>query len=282
VHSGTDFDVTFTEDHHFLAGGDVTITNAIPEEIGVSTYASDSSEFTITTATPHGLSVSDSIEIADASVSAYNGSWTVAAVDSTTVFRITSAANPGAASGGTVRKSTPGTYFNGTWTIASVPTTDSIRITDATIATGTDAGSGDLEGELTGTAHYTGEEIFPESGADIPASGCWARSSSFSVEMWTGSEPTIPNFGSSTIPARQVIAATTIGSDCEADLTDHSMKDVKAFAVDQGNSTSVWGVFYTNTDAQLSYAVKFDQPQRKDSGYTLQFGFQTTFRPALA
>jgi hypothetical protein len=71
------------------------------------------------------------VVIAGATPSAYNGTWTCAAGTTGSSLVVTSAINPGAGSGGTVRLETPATWFNGTWTIASFPNSSTIRVTSA-------------------------------------------------------------------------------------------------------------------------------------------------------
>tara|TARA_R110000803_G_scaffold209965_3_gene280583 strand:- start:9346 stop:11007 length:1662 start_codon:yes stop_codon:yes gene_type:complete len=285
THGGTTFDVTFDEDHHYTAGDDVTISNAIPEEIAISTFTSDPTEFIVTTSAAHGLSGTDSIEIVGASVGTYDGTWTVASIDSTTVFRVTSAADPGAATGGTVRQSTPGTYFNGAWVIASNPTTDSIRVTDATIATGAPAGSGDLEGDLAATAAFAGGQttgIFEDRGGHF-LNGITSRQSATRISLGIYSATTPTHVGLGFTPATPDLVSNQDKA-WTSDTAEHTFGFESTFSVSEGNSEVVKGFrFYNNQDlVSTSFVVIFDQQQRKDNGYTLEMGFLWTVRPELS
>lgn len=283
VHDGTQFDVTFDEDHHYSIGDDVTISNCVPEKIAISTFTSDASEFIVTTSAAHGLSVSDSIDIADASVAGYDGAWTVASVDSTTVFRVTSVANLGAATSGTVRLSTPGTYFNGTWEIASVPTTDSIRITDATIATGVDAGSGDLEGDLSALGQWAGQFIFDNDDGVYNGGITTALPTSRLLSGFYTSDPTMVGLGTVDMPNTNLGSGSTKSN--IRDIVNHKIGMTHRFDVDQGVSQTIKGIGFYGTGRQngeLGFMVKFNQNQRKDSGYTLTHGWELTLRPDLS
>jgi hypothetical protein len=132
--SGTAVDVTFSAATHFLAGDKLDLRSVIPKQFAISSASSTVTTFTINTSSAHGLSVGNSVVISGASVSAYNGTFTVATVPTSTSFTITNAANPGAmGASGYVRLATPGTYFNslGLATIASMVSSSVARITSA-------------------------------------------------------------------------------------------------------------------------------------------------------
>lgn len=61
----------------------------------ISSITSTASDFTVTTATSHGLSVGEDFYIGGATPGDYNGLWTVATAPSGTVVTVTSALNPG-------------------------------------------------------------------------------------------------------------------------------------------------------------------------------------------
>lgn len=132
VGSGTAVDVTFSAATHFLAGDKLDLRNIAPKKHSISSASSTSTTFTINTATAHGLSVSDSVTIENASLAGYNGVHTVSAVVDSDTFEITNAANPGAmGASGTARLTTPATYFDdlGLATIASMVSSSVARIT---------------------------------------------------------------------------------------------------------------------------------------------------------
>lgn len=286
VHGGASFDVTFTEDHHYLAGDEITISNAVPTEVAISSISSDPSEFTVTTSGVHGLSVSDSIEIEGASPSGYNGTWTVAAVDSTTVFRVTSGINPGAGSGGTVRLSTPTPYFNGTWTIASVPTSDSIRITDATISTGFDASNGDIVGSLAGDVRVwgSGDEIFFTLSNTKYQIAEYAAAALIRCSLWRdGSEITSLGLGQGGFLTGAAATATRSSSRSAYDPVDQSWTRYREFDIDEGNFDDIKQIGFQGGpgSSASAFLITFDQNQRKEAGYSLGFGYKVTLRQDL-
>lgn len=281
THSGSAFDVTLDQDHHYQAGDEITIALALPVKFDISSISSTVSEFTVTTTDPHGLTATDSIEIEDCSVGAYNGTWTVAAVDSPTVFRVTSGANPGAAADGTVRQSTPGTWYDGTWTIDSVPTSSSIRITDASSII--DAGEGDLEGTLAGDARlggpaafYNGNSNSAQGGVNEPISLTYFRLRGYRE----GQQPTLPGLG---VASGGSNVQATRDDNRTPDLANHSVTYDGTFDVDELNFDDIRGIKFDDGFSNAGeLQIQFDQNQRKDSGYTLKLGYTVTLRPTLA
>lgn len=143
VSNGTYWDVTFTEDHHFQAGGKINISGAKRPRADVTAASSTVSDFTIT-APGHGLSGGQSVVIEGMTPSGYNGTFVVASVSGDD-FTVTSGLNPGVGTVfGNVRQEEPGTWYDGDdYTIASVPAADTVRITNATsIAAAGEDGTG--------------------------------------------------------------------------------------------------------------------------------------------
>lgn len=129
---GSKMVITTDEDHNFMAGDEIVVDGAVPERHEITGITANGSAWTIT-APSHGLSPADTIAIEDCSVGDYNGTWTVTTTPDSDTLTITNAANPGAASDGTVRLATPATYFNGRWTVDAVPDTKTIEVlTDRT------------------------------------------------------------------------------------------------------------------------------------------------------
>lgn len=133
VGSGSAVDVTFSAATQFLAGDKLDLRGVLTKKFAISSASSTSTTFTINTAAAHGLNPGDSVTIENASLAGYNGTFTVA-TGSGTVLTILNAANPGAMGAfGTVRLTTPGTYFNGIGgglaTIASMVSSSVARIT---------------------------------------------------------------------------------------------------------------------------------------------------------
>ncbi len=153
--NGTSFDIVLTEPHHYAAGRPIIVTGALPASVIISTISSTALDFTVNTSTAHGKAPGDSIEIAGATPSGYNGTWIVATTPDADTLTVTDSANLGAGSGGTLRLTTPGTWFDGTWTAASFPTTSTIRVTSA--ITPTPAGAaGTVTNSTAATAIITG------------------------------------------------------------------------------------------------------------------------------
>lgn len=134
VGNGTNVDVTFGGATHFLAGDKLDLRGVTTKKFAISSASSTSTTMTINTAAAHGLSIGDSVTIENASVAGYNGVFTVATVPDSDTITITDAANPGAmGASGTVRLTTPATYFDdlGLATIASMVSSSVARITSA-------------------------------------------------------------------------------------------------------------------------------------------------------
>lgn len=147
--------------HHLVVGGELNISGAIRPKINISSITSNATDFTVTTSAAHNLSATDSIEIEGVTPSAYNNTWVVASVGSSTEFTVTSAANPGAGSGGTVRESNPGTWWDGQYTITAV---GALTIDFAKTSGIPDAGVG-------GTAENNRLATIASLGGSIPFSG---------------------------------------------------------------------------------------------------------------
>lgn len=131
VGNGTSFDVSFNVPTNLLAGDKLDLRQIVPKRFAISSASSTSTTFTINTATAHGLITGNSVTIENASLAGYKGTFIVA-TGSGTVLTITNAANPGAMGAfGSVRLTTPGTYFNALFTIASMVSTSVARITSA-------------------------------------------------------------------------------------------------------------------------------------------------------
>lgn len=136
---GTDWTVTLAEAHtgHYEVGGTINIVDALPPKTDIVSITSTATEFTVE-ATAHGKTVGMEIEIEDATPNDYNGTWTVDTVTDADHLTVSSAINPGAGSGGTVREVTPSTWFDGEHVISALPTATTIEIANA--ATPIDAG----------------------------------------------------------------------------------------------------------------------------------------------
>lgn len=134
VGNGTNVDVTFSAATHFLAGDKLDLRAITPKKFLVSSATSNSTTLTLNTTGAHGLSVADSVTIEGASLAGYNGVFTVATVPDADTVTITNSANPGSmGASGTIRLTTPGTYFDdlGLATITTMVSSSVARITSA-------------------------------------------------------------------------------------------------------------------------------------------------------
>lgn len=138
--NGTTMTITTSEPHNFAVADDIRIDGAVPLRHAITGITANGSAWTVT-APSHGLSPSDTVEIEDCTVAGYNGTHTVASAPDANTITITNAANPGAASDGTVRLATPATYFNGDWTVATVPNNTTITVSTDRTGPAIDPGS---------------------------------------------------------------------------------------------------------------------------------------------
>jgi hypothetical protein len=288
--TGSYFDVVFTAAHHYTTGAAVNLAGALPVKVAITGITSTVSDFTATTGAVHNLTTGQSVEIEDCTVTAYNGTWTVGSTPTTTTFTVTSAANPGAASDGTVRRSTPGTWYDGAWTVASVPNSTTIRVTSAInpIAAGasgtgysnTDAdvyhptyGWVGVNENLSGSLYY-GSRLFEgnqvralivrEANKLTPSSFPWSYTS----------DPT----------------GTVANSDTNSNITYVSGSGVRTNVVvwnlDAANFTDIRQIamrFHNGSAGyrELNLLINFDELQRKDSGYELRLTITRTVEQVL-
>lgn len=76
---------------------------AFDNSASITSYSSTATDFEVTTAATHSLTVGDYVKIEGASVSSYNGIWQVASTPTTTTFTVDDTTNAGAATGGTFK-----------------------------------------------------------------------------------------------------------------------------------------------------------------------------------
>lgn len=284
------FDVTFDKAHHYLTGAEVTIAGALPPRVTISSISSTGSDFTVNTSAAHNLTAAQSIEIENCTVSAYNGTWTVASVTDSDTFVVTSAANPGAATDGTVRRSTPGTWYDGTWTVASVPGSTSIRITSAINpiaagASGTGSGTTDadvyhptygwtgIQESMSGSLYY-GSRLFEgyncramlitEANKLTPSAFPWSYTS----------DPT------------GTLASSVTNSNITYVSGSGVRTNVIVWNLDVANGTTIRQISLkmmndSNGYRELNLLVHFHQAQRKDSGYELRLTLTRTIEQVL-
>jgi hypothetical protein len=282
VANGTSFDVTLDRAHHYAAGRPITIAGALPATRNISGIASTSSDFTVTTGTAHGFAPGDSVVISGATPSAYNGTWVVATAPTSTTFTVTSAINPGAGSGGTVRFATPATWFDGTWTIASIPSSTVLRITSA--ITPPAAGvAGTVKNSLAATCIIAGDgfynnnnNVFNSGALDIHQSGSTNRTMTVLDEA---------NMKTGMVYGTQTSTTGSIGSKANSltssyyDQANRRLTATFNFVSADIISTSIRQLVIGNANGQVW--ITFDERQRKDNGYLLNFTFTLSWEPEL-
>lgn len=283
VANGSYWDVTLDKAHHFAAGRPITIAGALPVRSTITTLASTGSDFTVTTGAAHNKNPGDSIVIAGATPSAYNGTWTVATTPTSTTLTVTSAINPGAGSGGTLRLSTPGTWFDGTHTIASIPSGSVVRITNA--ATPPNAGvDGTVKNNLNCSAICTGWGFFPNNNNSLKSGG-------FELSNGTGG-----NNGASlyAIPEASLKTGLQYGVTSNTTGSVGSVNATSGATYDAANRRKTWSFTYASSVAvsqlirQLGIQrqnsiifLTFEERQRKDDGFQLVVSFTLSWEPAL-
>ena len=217
-----------------------------PWEYTNSGIASTPTEFVVTTDEDHHYSVGDEITIAGATPSAYNGTWTIAAVPASDEIEITSAINPGASS---VHGTTVGTLAA------------SVRLA---------SGAGEVPFEDTsGTSWQICDPDSNVSGLTVRA----AQEANIITPGGLGS-------GNVTFTGETATRAETKSA---MDTNEFSWERTATFDIDEANWTDFRQYFLQGNPGsnKVAIVVTFDQNQRKDSGYTLQVGYSCTIRQDL-
>jgi len=266
-------------------GRPITVAGALPPTTAITSIVSTASDFTVTTAAPHGKSPGDSIVIAGSTPSAYNGTWTCASGTTGSDIVVTSGINPGAGSGGTVRLSTPGTWYDGTWTIASFPAANTIRVTNNTItvSAGTD---GTVKNNINASAIICGIAAFyynastmnslahgpldvSNNGA-IGAKTCyWFDEANMKTGMQYGVNPSLS--GSLTGSA-----SLTAGS---YDTANRKRTFSKTFATGEIISQTLRQMVFQSNSGYIF--ITFEERQRKDNLFQLTVSHTISWEPDL-
>jgi len=282
---GTAFDILLTENcsSHYATGRPIVITGALPVKTAITSISSTAIDFTVTTAAPHGLTSGDSVVIAGASPSAYNGTWTAAAGTTGSTVVVTSVINPGAGSGGTVRLATPATWYDGTWTIASFPSANTIRVTNNTItvAAGVD---GTVKNNLNANAIVCGTAAFYYNASmNTLAHGVVDMSNNTTIG---GKNFIIFDEANMKTGMQYGVTPSTSGSLGSMSATAGSYDTAnrkRAFS-----ATFVTGAIISQTIRQVVlqanssyFFITFDERQRKDNLYQLSFSVTVSWEPDL-
>lgn len=286
--NGTYWDVVVdsTVNDHYATGRTFTIAGALPATTAISSISSTASDFTVTTATAHGKTAGQSIVIAGATPAGYNGTWTVLSAGTNTIV-VTSAANLGAGSGGTVRLTTPATWYDGTHTIASFPNATTIRITNANSITAAGI-AGTAKNSLAANGIISGWAFFKDSPYDSGARFNQPADCSGSTALYgTVALNVIAESAMKTGMAYG--ATTTVGAVLVTKNNLTTTNDLNA-----RTSVSTWeiasGEAVSKTIRQLALSynagagilwITFDERQRKDNGYKLTLALTQSWDPEL-
>ncbi len=120
--SGSTATVTASSPHGYLANDLVTITNA-ESYLNLTALTQTSGVATGTTAAAHGILAGDTVTIRGSNPDAYNGSYIIATVPSTTTFTYNVIGSPVSPATGVIQVGrSPGAY-NGTYLVISAPST---------------------------------------------------------------------------------------------------------------------------------------------------------------
>lgn len=281
---GTAFDILLSEacSSHYAVGRPIIVTGALPVKHNVTSYASTGSDFTVVTGTAHGRSPGDSIVIEGATPSAYNGTWTVATVPNSTTVTVTSAINPGAGTGGTLRQATPATWFDGTWTIASFPTSSTIRVTNNTVtvpagASGTVTNSTAANCIIAGYATLIGAFNGFEAGPlEMPPNSDYRRFAIYAeASMKTGMA-----HGVMTNETGSLSLGTVTFTDSGYNAATQSRTFGHVVPSGGGLSETIRQLLLKTRSGQIW--ITYDERQRKDNGYQLTINYTISWEPDLS
>lgn len=131
VSTGSNFTVTTTEAHHYVAAGKINLSGIKKPRTTITAATSNPTTLTLT-ATAHGKAPGDTIVVEGMTPSAYNGEFVVDTTPDANTITIASVLNPGTGTVfGNLRTKEPATWYTSNeWTIASVTST-TIVVTSA-------------------------------------------------------------------------------------------------------------------------------------------------------
>jgi hypothetical protein len=281
VSNGTFWDVVVNTacNAHYAVGRPIIITGALPATSPITSITSTVSNFTVTTSAVHGKIAGDSIVIAGSSVAGYNATWTVASAPTTTTLVVTSGANLGSATGGTVRLTTPATWFNGTHTIASFPNATTIRITNATTIPAAGV-AGTVTNSLEASAIITGTTAFGRAGFTGGIVECvnGGKGMAFIAEANLRSGLTYGTTVSGITP----ISSQTTSANGAYDAINRTQTFTSTFVSANQNSTTIRQLYVGNSSSGGQLFITFDERQRKDNGFQMVLNFTVSWEPDLA
>lgn len=293
--SGSAWTVTTTTAHNFATGGKINIAGALTPKIAVVAATSTPSDFTITTGASHGRSVGDSITLEDMVPSAYNGTWTVATVGSSTVLTVTTTANPGTGTAfGTLRLATPSPWFDGTdYTIASTPTSTTFTITSAITPPAAGA-SGTVYNNLKAAYYAACWGIGPYYPNIVAASNraFLEMPSSVAVHGFSDGKKTpiaftsdissAPAYTNRVNPTATVKSSYTNGNWFQDHISTFdagtlNYTNVQSFVIAAGNSLS-----FASDSASSSCLIVLEEPQLKANTHSLAITIRRSWNRVLA
>lgn len=267
---------------HYAVGRPIIISGAIPLRKTITSISSTPSDFTVN-ATSHGRNVGETIVIEGASPAGYNGSWVVATVPNANSLTVTSAANLGAGSGGTVRITTPGTWFNGTHTIASFPNSTTIRITNANNITPAGV-AGTVTNSMNAVAQVTGYAFGPTGNASGISEPTGTSGLSYKTVLAIIPEASLKTgltYGVDTNITGTLGSATGVATGTY-NASNRTQTFTSVVASANGNGQTIRQIMFGTVGQPTGqFVVTFDERQRKDNGYQLSMTFTVSWDPDL-
>lgn len=264
-------------------GSEVTLAiTGWPYTYDISGIVSTGSDFTVTTTASHHFLSAGKVNIAGTTVSAYHAEWTIASVTSTT-FTVTSALNPGTATGGTCFNNTKANGYQVGYPFM---------------------GAGQDVSNATAGAGWPVTNGFPSGWSyGRPWASCWDGAYSGSTAAVDSTSPIIIGFymahsrltppasiASKTTPTGNFSTASTATSLAAASYTNGnfyrdytgtipsgtmSLGTLRTLLISGGDVTS-------NSQTVPGLLFDFLEPQRKGSTSALNFTFRRSWSRALA
>lgn len=290
-----------SDDHHYLAGDEIIIKDAARERFNITSITSTATEFTVTTSAPHGFVAGGGIIIDGSTPSVYDSTWIVDAVPTTTTFTVLTALNAGTGSAGTVREADPTTWWNGTHTVQSVGTnTITINVTSGIEDAGPGGqitNDGSVTVESKAVPYWPGECYYPTpdnniglvnsfilGSADFTSTSLkWALFDEDNLHTSVGgfNETHVPSGGQNLDYHETTCIKEAYISDSFY-LIQGGTADVTKVNSDRIRAIRFGESFSGSPPRDGCVYIKFNQPQKKRDTHTLKLRFRNSWTRDLA
>lgn len=302
--TGSNFTVTFSESHHYVAGGKINLSNVKRPRYTITAATSTASDFTLTTSAAHGIGVGETIVVEGVTPSGYNGEWVTVAGTTGSTIVVTTTANPGTGTVfGNVRLKEPTTWYNGEWTVAS--TTSTTVVVTSALNLGS-AGEGTCVNNLKYKLLRNGwgiEQLRNSGSGTIPVPG------GFTWYFGSGTTSGDPGTNASLLdPSTAIAICTKTDGQSPSYTFSTQMSAHTAIPSSTAKTTYVNGNFYQEYTCEFSagqvnigtlnwigiristttsrsatpYNILFTEPQRKDSTHKLRLVIRRSWDRVLA